>query len=161
MFKNIIIYRLEMARKVLFICVQNSFRSQIAEALFNANPPAGWVAISAGPKPADRVNPKAVQLMKERKIDISGKTPRKLAGEMEAEADIAVIVCSGSECPVVNVKHVENWEIEDPAGKSLEGARKIVDEIWKKVSDLIERIARGEAPVEEERPSFSLGGSIF
>lgn len=112
--------------------------------------------MSAGPKPADEVNPKAVQIMKEREIDISSKRPKKLTREVEAEAGIAVIVCSGSECPVVNVKHVENWEIEDPAEKSLEDARKIVDEIQRKVSDLVERIARGEAPVEEERPSFSL-----
>jgi len=146
-----------MARKVLFICVQNSFRSQVAEAFFNASPPVGWVAVSAGPKPADRVNPKAVQLMRERRIDISDKKPKKLTKEMEAEADIAVIVCSGSECPLVNVKHVENWGIEDPAEKSLDDARKIVDEIWRKVSDLVERIARGEAPVEQ-KSSFSLGG---
>lgn len=146
-----------MVRKVLFICIQNSFRSQVAEAFFNAGPPVGWVAVSAGPKPVDMVNPKAVQLMVERGIDISDKKPKKLTREMEAEADIAVIVCSGSECPVVNVKHVENWGIEDPAEKNLEDARKIVDKIWRKVCDLVERISRGEAPVEE-KPSFSLGG---
>jgi arsenate reductase len=147
-----------MVNKVLFICVQNSFRSQVAEAFFNKNPPAGWIAVSAGPKPAERVNPKAVQLMKERGIDISNKKPKKLTREMEEEADVAVIVCSGSECPVVNVKHVENWGVDDPAEKSLEDARRIVDDIWRKVNDLVERIARGEAPVEEQRPSFSLGG---
>ncbi|MEM2100332.1 MAG: low molecular weight phosphatase family protein [Thermoproteota archaeon] len=146
-----------MVRKVLFICVQNSFRSQVAEAFFNANPPAGWVAVSAGPKPANTINPKAVQLMEERGIDISSRKPKKLTREIEVEADIAVIVCSGSECPVVSVKHVENWGIEDPAEKSIEDARKIVDKIWRKVSDLVERISRGEAPVEE-KPSFSLGG---
>ncbi len=136
----------KMVRKVLFICVQNSFRSQVAEAFFNSNPPAGWVAVSAGPKPAESVNPKAVQLMKERGIDISCKRPKKLTREMEAEADIAVIVCSGSECPVVNVKHVENWGIEDPAEMSLEDARKVVSRIEKMVRNLVDRIVRGEAP---------------
>jgi arsenate reductase len=145
-----------MVRKVLFVCVQNSFRSQVAEAFFNSNPPPGWVAVSAGPKPADRINPKAVQLMKERGIDISGGKPKKLTGKIEAEAEIAVIVCSGSECPVINVKHVENWGIEDPAEMSLEDARRVVDKIEERVRGLVERIGRGEAP--EEKPSLSLGG---
>ncbi len=144
-----------MVRKVLFICVENSFRSQVAEAFFNANPPRGWIAVSAGPKPAEKVNPKAIQLMAERGIDISGNRPKKLTREMEAEAEIAVIVCSGSECPVVNAKHVENWGIEDPAEMSIEDARKVIDKIEARVKDLIERISRGEVPVEKAR--FSLG----
>ncbi|MEM1557352.1 MAG: low molecular weight phosphatase family protein [Thermoproteota archaeon] len=138
-----------MVKKVLFVCVQNSFRSQVAEAFFNQNPPEGWVAISAGPKPAERVNPKAIQLMAERRIDLSDKKPKKLSKEMEAEVEIAVIVCSGSECPVVNVKHVENWEIEDPAEMRLEDARKIIDEIEAKVRDLVERIRRGDGSIEK------------
>ncbi|MBO3769792.1 MAG: arsenate reductase ArsC [Candidatus Brockarchaeota archaeon] len=138
-----------MVKKVLFVCVQNSFRSQVAEAFFNKNPPEGWVAISAGPKPAERVNPKAIQLMAERGIDLSDKKPKMLSKEMEDEAEIAVIVCSGSECPVVNVKHVENWDIEDPAEMRLEDARKIIEEIEAKVRDLVERIRKGEAPLEK------------
>jgi arsenate reductase len=145
-----------MVRKVLFVCVQNSFRSQVAEAFFNAKPPEGWIAVSAGPRPAERVNPKAVQLMAERGIDISGKKPRRLTREIEAQADIAVIVCSGSECPMVNVRHVENWGVEDPAEMSLEDARKTLDEIDEKVRGLIERIRRGEAPAE--KPTLSLEG---
>lgn len=137
-----------MLRKVLFVCVQNSFRSQVAEAFFNANPPEGWVAISAGPKPAEKVNPNAVQLMAERGIDISGKKPKKLTSEMEAEADVVVIVCGGAECPVVNAKYIENWEIEDPAGKSLEDAHRIIDRIEYRVKDLIKRISDGRVPRE-------------
>ena len=146
-----------MVRKVLFICVQNSFRSQVAEAFFNSNPPAGWVAVSAGPKPAEKINPKAVQLLREKGIDVSGKKPRKLTRDMEAEADIAVIVCSGSECPFVNVKHVENWGFEDPAEMSLEEAREVVNRIEARVRDLVERIKRSEAPSEGSRLSLSLG----
>lgn len=138
-----------MTKKVLFICVQNSFRSQVAEAFFNQNPPEGWAAISAGPKPAEKVNPKAIQLMAEKGMDLSNKKPKMLSKEMEAEAEIAVIVCSGSECPVVNVKHVENWEIEDPAEMKVEDARKVVEEIEAKVRDLVERIRKGEAPLEK------------
>ncbi|NHV99988.1 MAG: arsenate reductase ArsC [Thaumarchaeota archaeon] len=147
-----------MVRKVLFICVQNSFRSQVAEAFFNLNPPPGWVAVSAGPKPAEKINPKAVQLLKEKGIDVSGRKPRKLTREMEAEADIAVIVCSGSECPVVNVKHVEHWGFEDPAEMSLEEAREVVNRIEAKVRDLAERITRGEAPSDDSSLSLSLRG---
>ncbi|MEM2929780.1 MAG: arsenate reductase ArsC [Thermoproteota archaeon] len=146
-----------MVKRVLFLCVQNSFRSQVAEAFFNSNPPAGWVAVSAGPKPAASVNPKAVQLMKEKGIDISSKKPKKLTREMEAEADIAVIVCSSSECPVVNVKHVENWGIEDPAEMSLEDARRVLGEIEERVRGLVERISRGDAPVGEQRLRLTIG----
>jgi len=145
-----------MVRKVLFICVQNSFRSQVAEAFFNNNPPKGWVAISAGPKPADRVNPKAIQLMAEKGIDISNNKPKKLTKDMEDEAEVAVIVCSGSECPLVRAKHVENWEIEDPAEMSIDEARKIVDKIEFRVRDLVERIRRGQVPVE--KPFLNMGG---
>ncbi|MGQ9479346.1 MAG: arsenate-mycothiol transferase ArsC [Thermoproteota archaeon] len=138
-----------MVRKVLFVCVQNSFRSQVAEALFNANPPEGWVAISTGPKPADRVNSKAVQLMKEKGIDISDKKPKKLTREIESQADIAVIVCSGSECPIVNVKHVEDWGIEDPAEMSLDDARRVVNKIESMIIDLVKRIGEGKIPPED------------
>ncbi|MBO3840094.1 MAG: arsenate reductase ArsC [Thermoproteota archaeon] len=145
-----------MVRKVLFVCVQNSFRSQVAEAFFNANPPEEWIAVSAGPKPAEKVNPNAVQLMAEKGIDISDKKPKKLTSEMEAEADIVVIVCGGTECPVVNAKYIENWEIEDPAEKSLEDARRIVDKIESKVRDLIKRISDGRVPQEGIRLNLNL-----
>jgi arsenate reductase len=96
--------------------------------------------------------------LKEKGIDVSGRKPRKLIREMEAEADIAVIVCSGSECPVVNVKHVEHWGFEDPAEMSLEEAREVVNRIEAKVRDLAERITRGEAPSDDSSLSLSLRG---
>lgn len=145
-----------MVKKVLFVCTQNSFRSQVAEALFNANPPRGWIAISAGTKPAENINPKAVLLIREKGMDISGKRPKKLTSEIQSQADIAIMVCSGSECPLVNAEHIEDWGIEDPAEMSLEDARRIVDKIEKRVRDLVERISKGEAPTEV-RPCFELG----
>ncbi|MEM2166239.1 MAG: low molecular weight phosphatase family protein, partial [Candidatus Bathyarchaeia archaeon] len=75
---------------VLFVCVENSFRSQIAEAYFNRFAPEGWRAVSAGLTPAERVHPNAVRLMLEEGIDISHKKPQLLTREMQETADIAV-----------------------------------------------------------------------
>jgi len=120
--------------------VENSFRSQIAEAYFNKYAPEGWTATSAGIKPAERVHPNAVRLMLEEGIDISHKKPKMLRRELQEKAEIAIIVCSGSLCPVVYTKHVEEWNMPDPAKMPLEEARKIRDAIKAKVLDLIERL---------------------
>ncbi|MBS7649715.1 arsenate reductase ArsC [Candidatus Bathyarchaeota archaeon] len=125
---------------VLFICVENSFRSQIAEAYFNRFAPEGWRAVSAGLTPAERVHPNAVRLMLEEGLDISHKKPQLLTREMQEAADIAVIVCSGALCPIVYTEHVEEWDMPDPAKMPLEEARKIRDAIKEKVLDLIVRI---------------------
>jgi len=127
----------------LFVCVENSFRSQIAEAYFNRFAPEGWRAVSAGLTPAERVHPNAVRLMLEEGIDISHKKPQLLTREMQEKADIAVIVCSGALCPIVYTEHVEEWDMPDPAKMPLEEARKIRDAIKEKVIDLIERIKSG------------------
>jgi len=127
-------------KTALFICVENSFRSQIAEAYFNKYAPEGWTATSAGIKPAERVHPNAVRLMLEEGIDISHKKPKMLRRELQEKAEIAIIVCSGSLCPVVYTKHVEEWNMPDPAKMPLEEARKIRDAIKAKVLDLIERL---------------------
>jgi protein-tyrosine-phosphatase len=130
-------------KTVLFVCVENSFRSQIAEAYFNKYVPEGWTATSAGIKPADRVHPNAVRLMLEEGIDISYKKPQITTRELQENAEIAIIVCSGSLCPVVYTKHVEEWDMPDPAKMPLEEARKVRDEIKNRVLELIERIKRG------------------
>ncbi|MEM3506223.1 MAG: arsenate reductase ArsC [Candidatus Bathyarchaeia archaeon] len=125
---------------VLFVCVENSFRSQIAEAYFNKFAPEGWMAISAGLTPAERVHPNAVKLMLEEGIDISHKKPQLLTRELQEKADMAVIVCSGALCPIVYARYIEEWNTLDPANLSLEEARKIRDSIKDKVLELIERI---------------------
>ena len=129
-----------MLKTVLFVCVENSFRSQIAEAYFNRYAPKGWTAISAGIKPAERVHPNAVRLMLEEGINISHKKPKMMTRELQEKADIAVIVCSGALCPVVYTRHVEEWNMPDPAQMSLEEARRVRDAIKAKVLDLIERL---------------------
>ncbi len=127
-------------KKVLFVCVENSFRSQIAEAYFNKYAPSGWTATSAGLKPAERVHPNAVKLMLEEGIDISHKRPQIMTRELQKNADVAIIVCSGALCPVVYAKRVEEWNMPDPAEMPLEEARKIRDAIKAKVLDLVERL---------------------
>jgi protein-tyrosine-phosphatase len=127
-------------KTVLFVCVENSFRSQLAEAYFNMYAPEGWTAQSAGIKPAERVHPKAIKLMLEEGIDISHKRPKPMTRELQEKAEIAIIVCSGSLCPVVYARHVEEWNIPDPAKMPLEEARKVRDAIKTKVLALIERL---------------------
>jgi len=127
-------------RVVLFICTENRFRSQIAEAYFNKYAPKGWRAISAGLEPADEIHPNALKLMLEEGIDISGKKPRLLTIDIQRGVDVAIIVCSGYTCPVVFAKHVEKWNLPDPARMPLREARKIRDEIKSRVLDLIRRI---------------------
>ncbi|MEM3730613.1 MAG: arsenate reductase ArsC [Candidatus Bathyarchaeia archaeon] len=127
-------------KTVLFVCVENSFRSQIAEAYFNKFAPKGWMAISAGSKPTDRVHPNAVKLMLEDGIDISHKKPQPLTYELQTKPEIAIIVCGSAECPVVYAKHVEEWNIPDPAKMPLEEARKIRGLIKSRVLELIKKL---------------------
>lgn len=129
-----------MKKRVLFVCVENSFRSQIAEAYFNKLAPECMVALSAGTRPAEKVHPNAVKLMLEEGIDISGNKPKLLTREMQENVDVAVIVCGGSECPLVFASHVEEWNMPDPASMTLDEARKVRDAIKEKVIDLIERM---------------------
>jgi protein-tyrosine-phosphatase len=129
---------------VLFVCSENSFRSQMAEAYFNKLAPKGWKAVSAGLKPASSVHPNAVKIMLEDGIDIGDKTPQLLTRELQEAADMVVVVCSGLSCPSVKAKHVEVWSLPDPADMPLEEAKKVRDEIKKRVLKLVKRIERDE-----------------
>ncbi|MGQ9538430.1 MAG: arsenate reductase ArsC [Candidatus Bathycorpusculaceae bacterium] len=133
-------------KTVLFVCVENSFRSQIAEAYFNKYAPEGWTATSGGLTPAELVHPNAVKLMLEEGIDISRKKPKLMTKELQEGADVAIIVCSGVLCPVVYAKHVEEWNMPDPSKMPLDEARKIRDAIKEKVLDLIERLKTKQRP---------------
>ncbi len=124
---------------VLFVCVHNAGRSQMAEAFFNQMTNGKAVAISAGSKPAEKVNPVAVEAMKEIGIDISCNKPKLLTIDLMAQASRMVTMGCGEDtaCPASWVK-TEDWELEDPAGKPIEQVRKIRDEIKERVT----RIAR-------------------
>lgn len=128
-------------KKILFICVENACRSQIAEAFFNKYAMGKAVAISAGTRPASQVNPKAVEVMKEVGIDISKQKPKLLTQEITREVDRIVTMGCGAEfCPAPHMK-AEDWDIKDPSGKSLDKFREIRDQIKRKVEKLIKEIS--------------------
>ncbi|MCQ5376168.1 MAG: arsenate reductase ArsC [Methanomassiliicoccales archaeon] len=127
-------------RIVLFVCVGNSFRSQVAEAYFNKYAPQGWVAVSAGIIPEEKVHQNAIVLMQEEGIDISHKKPRRLNDELQEMADVAVVVCSGDFCPILHAKQVEKWPMPDPHLMPLDEARRVRDKIKEKVIELTGRL---------------------
>ena len=127
-------------KRVLFVCVENACRSQMAEGFLNALAGEKASAKSAGNMPAKAVNPLAVQVMKEVGIDISSHKPKMITAEMVQEADKVVLMgCSRNSCPIVP-KEVEDWQIEDPARKGVEKFREARDAIRKKVEKLVTEV---------------------
>jgi arsenate reductase len=123
---------------VLFACVQNAGRSQMAAALFNRHAdPAKAIAISAGARPAEHVHPEVAEVMSECGIEIAGNVPQKLTDELAARAQWLVTMGCGDECPVVPGAHREDWALEDPAGLPPERVRAIRDEIDRRVRALV------------------------
>ena len=124
-------------KRVLFVCVENACRSQMAEGFFNALSRGKAVAESAGNKPAEEVNPLAVRVMKEVGIDISNHKPKMISAEMINEADKVVLMgCGRDACPTVP-KEVVDWHIEDPVGKGIQKFREVRDIIKVKVEELL------------------------
>lgn len=126
-------------KTVLFICVHNAGRSQMAEALFNLMAKGKARAISAGSQPADEVNPVAARAMKEVGLDISRNKPKPLTLEIMDGVDRAVTMGCGDVCPVTTVP-TDDWNLEDPRDKPISQIRIIRDEIKSKVIDLIREI---------------------
>jgi arsenate reductase (thioredoxin) len=122
---------------VLFVCTHNAGRSQMAQAFFERYAPADVRAESAGQEPAERVWPNVVDAMAEVGIDIGGRRPKKLDLEMQLHADWAITLGCGGACPYVPTM-VEDWQIPDPAGLSLEETRPIRDLLEQKVRELAE-----------------------
>jgi arsenate reductase (thioredoxin) len=122
---------------VLFVCTQNAGRSQMAQAFFERHGPADVRAESAGDAPAAEVHPVVVEAMREVGIDLSDRRPKKLTLEMQLHADWAITLACGAQCPYVPTT-VEDWDIDDPAGRPLEDVRAIRDEIEARVIDLAE-----------------------
>jgi arsenate reductase len=131
-------------KTVLFICVHNAARSQMAEAFFNEMTGGRHVGMSVGSQPAERVNPKAVEAMSELGIDISGAWPKKLTAEMVEVANLVITMgCGEDVCPIVP-KEVLVWKLEDPSGKQLEVVREIRDEIKVRIENLIKALDKSE-----------------
>lgn len=124
---------------VIFACVHNAGRSQMAAALFNQlADPARARARSAGTSPGTRVHPEVVEVMREVGLDLAGVQPTKLTPELAAGAGRLITMGCGDECPIVPGARRDDWPLEDPKGKPLDTVRAIRDEIRRRVEALIE-----------------------
>jgi arsenate reductase (thioredoxin) len=123
--------------EVLFVCVHNAGRSQMAAGLLERRAGDRVRILSAGSEPADELNPAVVEAMKEIGIDISAERPKKLEDEMVRESDVVITMGCGDACPIYPGKRYEDWDLEDPAGKDLETVRRIRDEIRDRVERLV------------------------
>ena len=122
---------------VLFLCVHNAGRSQMALGWFNHLAGGRAVAWSGGSEPGRAVNPSAVLAMQEVGIDITGEFPKPWTDEMVRAADVVVSMGCGDACPLYPGKRYEEWRLEDPAGRDVEAVRPIRDEIERRVRELL------------------------
>lgn len=131
--------------KVLFACIHNAGRSQMAAAWFNAlaNPQKA-TAISAGTQPGTRVHPEVVTAMREVGIDLSEGKPQFLSDELAGTASLLVTMGCGEACPYVPGLVREDWPLEDPKGKPVERVREIRDEVRERIQALLERRGWGK-----------------
>lgn len=129
-------------KTVLFVCVENAGRSQMAEGFFKKYAPNGFKTLSAGTKPVSQINPIVVQAMKEVGIDISKQKSKELTDEMIRESDNVVNMgcMDKSFCPTLWLPKVIEWNLEDPKAKSIEEVREIRDEIEKRVKKIVAEI---------------------
>ena len=123
---------------VLYVCVHNAGRSQMAAA-YTHHLSGGAVEVrSAGSAPADQVNPSAVEAMAEDGIDITAETPKVLTTDAVQSSDVVITMGCGDACPIFPGKRYEDWELEDPAGKGVESVRPIRDDIKRRVLALLD-----------------------
>ena len=127
--------------EVLFVCVHNAGRSQMAAALLDRKAGGRVSVFSAGSEPADQLHPAVVDAMKEIGIDLAGERPKRLEDGMVKEADVVITMGCGDACPIYPGKRYEDWELEDPAGKDLATVRSIRDEIERRVRALLDELA--------------------
>ena len=123
---------------VLFVCVHNAGRSQMAAGYLSALSKGAIEVLSAGSLPAALVNPAAIEAMAEEGIDIAAEVPKVLTTEAVQDSDVVITMGCGDVCPFFPGKRYEDWVLEDPAGKGVEAVRPIRDEIRSRVEKLIE-----------------------
>jgi arsenate reductase len=127
-------------KTVVFACIHNAGRSQMAAAWFEALADASKArAVSAGTVPGARVHPEVVAVMREAGLDLEGRQPRKLTDELARRASLLVTMGCGEACPVVPGLLREDWALEDPKGKPMERVREIRDEVRRRVEELVRR----------------------
>lgn len=129
-------------KKILFVCVENAGRSQMAEAFAKEYGRNIFVASSAGNKPAEKVNSVVIEVMKEKGIDISNNKPKLISFQMANDSDLIVTMGCNDQgiCPGPFFKPTIDWKLEDPKGKPIEKVREIRDEIERRVRKLVEEI---------------------
>jgi arsenate reductase len=125
---------------VLFVCVHNAGRSQMAAALLSSIGDGRVEVRSGGSAPAEELNPVVVEAMRERGIDISGERPKPMTADGVRAADVVITMGCGDACPVYPGKRYEDWELDDPAGQGIESVREIRDEIQCRLEALLEEI---------------------
>lgn len=131
--------KLKSEKIILFLCVENAGRSQMAEGFFNKSPPEGYRAVSAGTKPVSQINPVVIDVMREVGIDISNQKSKEITEDMMRNSFKTVNMgCMDKEsCPTIFLPNVIDWNLEDPKGKSFERVREIRDEIDQRVKELV------------------------
>jgi arsenate reductase (thioredoxin) len=125
---------------VLFVCVHNAGRSQMAAGYLRQLAGDRVTVLSAGSAPADSVNPAAVAVMAEEGIDIASEAPQLLSVDSVKASDVVITMGCGDACPVFPGKRYEDWELEDPAGKDVEQVRAIRDDIRERIEALLEEL---------------------
>ena len=132
---------------VLFVCVHNAGRSQMAAGYLRALGGDAVEVLSAGSAPKDTINPVAVEAMAEEGIDIGDNTPKVLTVDAVRESDVVITMGCGDACPIFPGKRYEDWELDDPAGQGIEAVRPIRDEIRTRIEALLADLlpARGAA----------------
>jgi len=123
--------------EVLFVCVHNAGRSQMAAGLVKLRSHGRVHVRSAGSDPTDKINPAVIEAMTELGVDMSEEFPKPLTDEVVKAADVVITMGCGDACPIYPGKRYEDWELEDPAGQDLETVRRIRDEIDARVQNLI------------------------
>ena len=131
---------------VLFVCIQNAGRSQIAQALFERAVGGRHDARSAGSRPAAHIHPEVVEAMREVGADLAGKRPHRLDADDMGWADVVVTMGCGDECPFIPGKRYVDWELEDPGGRPVAEVRGIRDEIGRRVRTLVVELDGEPAP---------------
>jgi protein-tyrosine-phosphatase len=131
--------------EVLFVCVHNAGRSQMAAALLNHHAAGRVVVRSAGSAPASAINPAVLAAMAELGLDLSREVPKQLATDAVAAADVVITMGCGDACPIFPGKRYLDWELDDPAGKPVADVRPIRDEIDRRVRALLAELVPGRA----------------
>jgi arsenate reductase len=135
------------APAVLFVCVHNAGRSQMAAGYLRHLAGDRVEVLSAGSEPGDRINPMAVQAMAEEGIDIASAQPRVLDADDVRASDVVVTMGCGDACPFFPGVRYEDWQLDDPAGRPIEEVRPIRDEIRRRVEALVAELVPGEPPM--------------